>query len=366
VNAAAVLDRLRELRARRVHESSAWRLTALGVDVFQATVRFVGAGQLGLVSSDNSASECHFERAVILDSPSPSEFRSEVFGDIAVRLPAWLLEMPRLPRRVAMLGGGPDECELGQALRRLGSDVHLLVPEHSLLAGEEPWISKIVERQFEHEEIRLHLGVRVVRTDRTGDSKGLVVERGNARQKILVDEIFAANRCAVSDALDFAAAGIRVSPAGIEVDRHLRTTNRNVFAAGATSGIVTDAGDTNNGLAVLAIENATSARMRLRSIQDVPRRIHVDPQIVHLGTTFSNAGDRRALNSIRLPFERPPCPRLCDGVEPAALAYLDHGRMVGMTLVGLQSEDLRVDGPPAGLKSMLSRSRRNGMLSLLG
>src|SRR5438445_494258 len=61
------------------------------------------------------------------------------------------------PRRLIVVGAGPIGCELAQAFRRFGSEVHLVGRHESVLPKEPLDAARIVEDQFRREGIHLHL-----------------------------------------------------------------------------------------------------------------------------------------------------------------------------------------------------------------
>ncbi len=75
------------------------------------------------------------------------------------------LDLQRCPEHLIVLGGGYVGLELGQALRRLGSQVTLISRDSQLASNEDPDVSEAVLRLFRDEGINVLLGAEVLRVD---------------------------------------------------------------------------------------------------------------------------------------------------------------------------------------------------------
>jgi probable pyridine nucleotide-disulfide oxidoreductase len=69
--------------------------------------------------------------------------------------------MASLPRRLAVIGGGPIGLELGQALGRLGSTVTIYEAADRIASTEEPEVSAEIARILAEEGVRIHAGTAI-------------------------------------------------------------------------------------------------------------------------------------------------------------------------------------------------------------
>ena len=91
------------------------------------------------------------------------------------------------------------------------------------------------ERTLVREGVTLVPNARILRVERreTPLSRVVVFEYGGQQREVVGDEILVAvGRAPNVDGLDLAAAGIASDATGVTVDDSLRTTNRQVYAAG--------------------------------------------------------------------------------------------------------------------------------------
>jgi pyruvate/2-oxoglutarate dehydrogenase complex dihydrolipoamide dehydrogenase (E3) component len=98
----------------------------------------------------------------------------------------------RVPRRLAVLGGGPVACELAQAFRSLGSqEVTVLDRAARLLERFEPLVGERVATRFRELGIAVHSSANVTRVERRAPG-GPVRISFNGSANIEADEILVA------------------------------------------------------------------------------------------------------------------------------------------------------------------------------
>ena len=116
-----VMARMRRIRMRISEHHSVHELAALGIDIFFGSARFDGADAL-LVGD----ARLHFKKALIATGARPRAPDIPGLDETGYRTSATIFEMTALPKRLAVIGGGPLGCELAQAFCRLGSHVTIV------------------------------------------------------------------------------------------------------------------------------------------------------------------------------------------------------------------------------------------------
>ena len=127
------MQRMRRLRAGISQHDSAARFRDLGIDVFLAAARFTGPDTV-----EAGGETLSFTRAVIATGTRPAVLNLPGLAEVGYLSNESIFDLTELPRRLVVVGGGPIGCELGQAFRRFGSEVHLINRGDRLLAREEP------------------------------------------------------------------------------------------------------------------------------------------------------------------------------------------------------------------------------------
>jgi pyruvate/2-oxoglutarate dehydrogenase complex dihydrolipoamide dehydrogenase (E3) component len=334
----AVMERMRRLRAQIGRHDSAWRFTGMGVDVFLGEAAFTGPRT---VVVDGQTLE--FQRAVIATGARAALPAIEGLADVGFRTNETIFSLAQLPARLIVIGGGPVGCELAQAFRRLGSEVHLLTRNQQLLPKEDPAAAHVVRGQFEREGIRIYCGATVARAERVGHGKSLVVETPSGQEKLFADEILVAvGRQPNVEGLGLEAAGVKFGPRGIEVNDRLQTANKAIFAAGdvCSDYKFTHAADA---MARLCIQNALFLGRRKVSSLVIPRCTYTDPEVAHIGLTPAEAAAHGIeLESYREDFADVDRAVL-DGEEQGfAVLHVKRGssRVVGATVVAAHAGEM--------------------------
>ncbi len=134
-----------------------------------------------------------------------------------------------VPGHLAVIGASVVAVELAQAFARLGSHVTVLA-RHTLLFREDPAIGKAVADVFRAEGITVLEHTQASRINHREDGFALTTAQGELRADRL---LVATGRQPNTDNLDLGVAGVATNPQGaIIVDRNLRTSARDIYAAG--------------------------------------------------------------------------------------------------------------------------------------
>ena len=278
---AAVMERLRRIRARISHHDSARRFRdELGVDVFLGTARFASPDTVEV-----GGRTLRFKRAVIATGARAAAPPIAGLAEAGYLTNESVFTLTTLPRRLAVIGAGPIGCELAQAFARLGSEVVLLHDSPHVLNREDPDAAAIVQQAFVRDGIRLALGATITGIARRDGAKVLTWTSGDgAHGETVVDEILVgAGRAPNVAELGLDRVGVAWdAQRGVHVDDHLRTTNPRIFAAGdvCMAHKFTHAADF---AARIVIQNALFFGRKKLSALTMPWCTYTDPEIAHVG-----------------------------------------------------------------------------------
>ncbi|MFO0844379.1 MAG: mercuric reductase [Gemmataceae bacterium] len=285
VDFASVMQRLRQLRAGLAPADSAARFRALGVDVFLGQGRFVGRDAVEV-----GGRRLRFSRAVIATGARAAHPDVPGLAEVGFLTNESVFALTELPRRLAVLGGGPIGCELAQAFARLGARVTLLQRDQRLLPRDDPDASSLVEQAMRRDGVEVVTGCEVLSARRRGGEKLLGVRHGGTEREVVADEVLAAvGRRPNVESLGLDVAGVAFElRRGVTVDDRLRTSNPGVFAAGdvCSQYQFTHAADA---MARLVIQNALFlGRARFSSLV-IPWCTYTDPELAQVGLTEAQA-----------------------------------------------------------------------------
>lgn len=288
---AAVMERLRRIRARIAHHDSARRFRdELGVDVYLGAARFASSDT---VEVDGRA--LRFKRAVIATGARAVAPPIPGLAEVGYLTNESVFTLTALPRRLAVIGAGPIGCELAQAFARLGSEVVLLHDSPHVLNREDADAAEIVQHTFVREGIRLVLGATIERAapGAAGDKLLSYATADGDRGEVAIDAILVgAGRAPNVESLDLDRVGVAWdAQRGVHVDDHLRTSNRRIFAAGdvCMAHKFTHAADF---AARIVIQNALFLGRKKLSALTMPWCTYTDPEIAHVGLYEHEAAAR--------------------------------------------------------------------------
>jgi pyruvate/2-oxoglutarate dehydrogenase complex dihydrolipoamide dehydrogenase (E3) component len=343
IDFAAVMQRMRRIRAGMSHHDSAERFRQLGIDVFLGCAQFVNGETITV-----SGSQLRFKKAVIATGARATHPQVPGLTEAGYLTNETVFSLTTRPKRLAVIGGGPIGCELAQAFHRLGSQVTLLHKHGHLLDREDADAAEIIQQQFLQENLHLVLGCTLETVDTTDTGKVIHYRQNGTLQTVEVDEILVgAGRTPNVDGLNLAAVGIQYDARrGVVVNDYLQTTNPRIYAAGdiCMNWKFTHAADA---AARIVIKNALFSpfglgRSRLSSLV-MPWVTYTDPEIAHVGLYEQEAqAQGLTTNTIKIPFSSVDR-ALADG-ETAGFVKILHqrgsGQILGATLVARHAGEM--------------------------
>lgn len=282
VDFAAVMERLRRLRAEISDHDSAERFAGLGVDVFVGRARFVDRDAVEV-----NGARLEFARAVIATGGSPAVPAIDGLAEVPFLTNASVFNLTRLPPRLGIIGGGVVGVEMAQAFARLGSAVTLMQRGPRLLPREDPEAAALIAAALERDGVELRFDTRAARVSHVpaaGDDGWPVITVDAPSGPVEVDALLvAAGRRPNVAGLGLEAAGVAYDERrGIEVDDQLATSNGSIFAIGdvCTRFQFTHVADA---MARMAVRNALFFGRQRFSRLIIPWCTYTEPELAHVG-----------------------------------------------------------------------------------
>ncbi len=213
-----------------------------------------------------------------------------------------IFDLQEIPTSLAVLGGGPIGCELGQAFQRLGSRVTLIHSHNQLLSREEEPVQTMLAEQFKKEGIALLLGTRVEEVCYKNDRFHLQLE--NQQEVVTKALLVASGRRPNISNLHLDAAEVKYSEKGIPVDPYGRTNQKHIWAIGDITGppFFTHWAE-NQARSVLA-SLLLPFKKKLDRRQAIPRVTFTDPEIASVGLTEEESKKMGNTAVYTVPFTR--------------------------------------------------------------
>ncbi len=249
-----------------------------------------------------------------------------------------------MPKRLAIIGGGPIGVEFAQIFSAFGAKVHIYEALDRILIGEDEEISQTMIRLFSKQGIAVSTSVMVNQVQTTGAGKLIIAKGADGQEKRAeYDEILVATgRKPAIDNLNLAAAGIETNKKGIPVNGSLQTNVPHIWAAGDVTGtflftfVAGEQGKT-------AATNASSNKRRELNYDVLPRATFCDPEIASVGLTEKQAQEQgHRVKSGKFDYASLTRPILSDETEGfiKIVAEESSGRILGGHIVGAEASSL--------------------------
>jgi pyruvate/2-oxoglutarate dehydrogenase complex dihydrolipoamide dehydrogenase (E3) component len=311
------------------------RFTGLGVHVIEGAARFKDAGTVAVGDIEIKA-----RRFVIATGSTPALPPIAGLAETPYLTNETVFDLKRAPEHLVVIGAGPIGLELAQAHRRLGAKVTVLEAA-TPLANDDPECAAIVLDQLAHEGVVIRTGVTIVRVARAADKVAAIITGAQGEETIEGSHLLVATgRRPNIDGLALDAAGIKHDPAGITVDRRLRTTNKRVYAIGdVAGGHFTHAANYHAGIVI------RNALFRLPAKADetlIPSVTFTEPELARVGLTEAQARERhKSIRVLRWPYhENDRAQAEHDTQGHIKVVTAANGRILGATIVGAQAGEL--------------------------
>lgn len=317
-------------------------LEAAGVQVLHGDLIFTGTNSAAV-----DGRRIEFAQAIVCTGSSPLVPPIPGLADAEPLTSDSVWDLRVLPRRLAVLGGGPIGCELGQAFARLGAEVTIIDGADRILSREDPEAAELVAASLQRDGVTIITGAEAVEVN----PGALVLEDGRTVEfdRLLVS----VGRRPGTSGLLLEQAGVELDDRGhVRTDTMLRTTNPDIWAAGDVTGHaqLTHVAGVN---ASLAASNAVLGLRRRVDTASVPRVTFTDPEVAAVGVDIGSAATDPDLHVVVRHHSHVDRAVTEAGEDGFTKLVVDgRGRVLGATVVG----------PRAGeTLGELSVAVRNGM-----
>jgi pyruvate/2-oxoglutarate dehydrogenase complex dihydrolipoamide dehydrogenase (E3) component len=194
-----------------------------------------------------------------------------------------------MPRRIAIMGGGPIGTEMAQSFARLGAEVTQVEHGERVLSKEDAEVSTLVEERLRGDRVRLLTRHKAVRCE----GKTLIAEGPDGEVAVPFDEII------VAVGRKARLTGYGLEQLGIETDRtittndYLETLYPNIFAVGDVAGPYQFTHFAAHQAWYAAVNALFGAFRKYRTDYSVlPWVTYTDPEVAHVGHNELSAKEK--------------------------------------------------------------------------
>ena len=360
----AVMRRIRAVIASIAPHDSAERYRAMGVDVRQGHATILNPWTVE-ISSPCHAPQRLTTRSIVIATGAQAIVPAipglkEVGFATSDTLWEQLEQYSSIPKRIAILGGGPIGCELAQALARLGAKVTLIESAARVLVREDVEVSALVEAALAADGVEVLTSHSALRCETpnnfNGQEKTLwLVNTGVAHDKLQKEFalpfdllLCAVGRRARLSGLGLEALGISTDHT-VHTNDYLQTVIPNIFAAGDVAGPYqfTHTAAHQAGYATINALFGDFKRFKV-SYHAVPCVTFVAPEVARVGLNEQEAVEQGVAFEVTR-FDVADLDRaLCDAADPKTppsgwvkvLTTPGRGKILGVTIVAAHGAEM--------------------------
>lgn len=260
------------------------------IELVQGQAAFEDARTIA-VSGASGTRRLRGQVILIATGSKPHRPAEIAFDDIHTFDSDTFLQMDRIPKSLAVIGGGVIGCEYASIFMALGVEVTLVDGRDRLLPFLDGEISDRLRDRFTALGMRFLFNERPVRVENSTAGVRLSMKSGKTLETDAA--LFAAGRRASVDGLALERAGLSINDRGyIPVDENFRTSVAGIYAAGDVIGFPALA-STSMEQGRVAVCHAFGFQYKQRVASMLPMGIYTIPEISAAGESEESCKEKR-------------------------------------------------------------------------
>lgn len=309
-----------------------------GISVFQGKGEFVSPKEIKVSGTDNLLLQV--DHVILATGSAPLDIQALPVDGTSVFDSTSILNLDRLPKKIAIVGGGYIGCEFASLFRELGVEVALIEALPSILSTQGSFICETMTKAFLKQGIEVLTSTFTDRIEKTND--GVTVHL-KGKPPIAADiALIAIGRKIVSDTLCLEKAGLAANEKGmIEVNDEMKTSVDHIYAIGDLTGKALLAHVASH-QGIVAALNICGQKTKMH-YDSVPSVVFTHPEIATVGLTVEMA-TARGLNIAVGKFPFQALGKAVASMDTDGFAQIitekSSGRILGAQVIGHDASSL--------------------------
>jgi dihydrolipoamide dehydrogenase len=315
------------------------------IDAIHGAGMILGPGKVGVALAAGGSQQLEAKSIVIATGSDVARLPGVTIDEVSIVSSTGALSLPRVPKRLLVVGAGVIGLELGSVWRRLGSEVTVVEYLDRILPGMDADVARTVQRILAKQGMAFKLASKVTKVAKNGAAQQVTTEpaAGGAATTIDTDVVLVAiGRTPYTAGLGLEAAGVRLdNRRRVIVDAHFQTDVPGIYAIGdVIAGPMLAHKAEDEGIAVAEILAGQAGHV---NHDVIPNVIYTFPEVASVGKSEEDlkaAGI--AYNVGKFPFTanaRAKVNRTTEGfVKILADAKTD--RILGVHIIGAAASEM--------------------------
>tara|TARA_B100001063_G_scaffold10733_1_gene8355 strand:- start:820 stop:2220 length:1401 start_codon:yes stop_codon:yes gene_type:complete len=203
------------------------------IDTYQGVGKFKDATHIQI--DGETAIEIEAKHTIIATGSKPTKLPFVKVDKERIITSTEALKLTEIPKHMIIIGGGVIGLELGQVYKRLGAEVTVIEYMDRIIPTMDKSLSKELNKVLKKQKFKINTSHKV--TSVTRDADTILVKAENKKGEVVSFEgdycLVSVGRSAYTAGLNAEAAGVQLNERGqVEVNAHLQTTAKNIYAIG--------------------------------------------------------------------------------------------------------------------------------------
>ncbi|WP_334328816.1 dihydrolipoyl dehydrogenase [Companilactobacillus sp. HBUAS59699] len=261
-----------------------------------------------------------------------------------------ILELEKLPKSIAIIGGGVIGVEWASLLHWMGVDVSIIEFQDRLIINESQKVSAQLKKEFEKQGIKIHLSTKVESVVIKDGLTKVTAEAGDKKIEIDSEKVLMAvgRRPNVED-IGLEAANVDFDKHGIKVNEYYQTSAENIYAVGDVIPTLQLA-HVAAAESELAIDKILEKNVVPLEYENIPRGIYTYPEIASVGITDGSDGHEGKAKHGQFDFKFNGKSMIMNESigQVEVFSDKDSDDLIGVSIVGPHATDL-ISEPSLGI-----------------
>jgi dihydrolipoamide dehydrogenase len=262
------------------------------VTVVKGYGRIAGRGKVEVATSDGQRQTLDTRNVAIATGSVPRSLPHIKVDHKRILDSDSILELPRIPKSLIVLGAGAVGVEFASIFNHLGAQVTLVELMPRLLPIEDEDASKELEKYFRRRRIDYLLGANMEKAEVTENGVRTTIKVANETRVLEAELLLSAvGRAAVTEDIGLEKTSIKTEKGFIKTDELMRTAEPNVYAIGdvVPTPMLAHVGFAEG---ILAMEHIAGKKVEPINYDRVPNATYCYPEVASVGLTEKRARER--------------------------------------------------------------------------
>ena len=314
------------------------------IDTFQGTGTIAGLGKVE-VATASGKQQLETKSIVIATGSDVARLPGVNIDEVSIVSSTGGLSLPKVPKRMLVVGAGVIGLELGSVWRRLGSEVGVVEYLDRILPGMDADVARTVQRLLTKQGMTFKLASKVTKVAKNGAAQQVTIEPATGGDPMTIEAdvvLVAIGRTPYTEGLGLEAAGVQLdNRKRVIVDAHFQTNVPGIYAIGdVIAGPMLAHKAEDEGMAAAEIIAGQSGHV---NYDVIPNVIYTFPEVASVGKSEEDLKDAGVAYKVgKFPFTangRAKVNKTTDGfVKILADAKTD--RILGVHIIGAAASEM--------------------------